>query len=68
MNLLKNLFRLGRPKGRIVSKMVKCGKSGCHCALPGDPGHGPYLYREWHEDGRPRFEYLGKDKSAGETS
>ena len=29
--------------GSIVGAVFRCGKSGCHCALPDDPGHGPNL-------------------------
>lgn len=27
--------------GSLVGRFRKCGKPTCHCALPGDPGHGP---------------------------
>jgi Family of unknown function (DUF6788) len=29
--------------GSIVGAMFRCGKPGCHCAQPDDPGHGPNL-------------------------
>jgi hypothetical protein len=29
--------------GSIVGAVFRCGKPGCHCALPDDPGHGPHL-------------------------
>ena len=29
--------------GSIVGAVFRCGKSGCHCAQPDDPGHGPNL-------------------------
>ena len=66
IEFFKNLFRRGRPEGRIVRKRVRCGKAGCHCELGGDEMHGPYLYRVWTNDGRQYYEYLGKDESAGE--
>ena len=28
-------------QGSLSSQYRKCGKKGCHCARPGDPGHGP---------------------------
>ena len=28
--------------GALVSRYRRCGKPTCHCAQPGDPGHGPY--------------------------
>lgn len=27
--------------GSLVGRYRKCGKPSCHCAQPGDPGHGP---------------------------
>src|SRR5574341_725127 len=27
--------------GALVSRYRACGKPTCHCAQPGDPGHGP---------------------------
>lgn len=29
--------------GSIVGAMFRCGKPTCHCAQPGDSGHGPNL-------------------------
>ena len=28
-------------QGTFVGRYRKCGKPYCHCAKPGDPGHGP---------------------------
>jgi hypothetical protein len=28
-------------RGRLSAVFRKCGKPGCHCAQPGDRGHGP---------------------------
>ena len=40
--VLRQISHLGdlRP-GSIVEVMGRCSKSNCHCAQPGDPGHGP---------------------------
>ncbi len=40
--LKRQLSDLGdlRP-GSLVERYRKCGKPNCHCALPGEPGHGP---------------------------
>ena len=40
--LFRRLAALGdfRP-GSITSTFGKCGKPNCHCAKPGDSGHGP---------------------------
>jgi hypothetical protein len=27
--------------GQLTARYRKCGKPNCHCATPGDPGHGP---------------------------
>lgn len=27
--------------GQLTPRFRKCGKPNCHCATPGDPGHGP---------------------------
>ena len=42
--LLASMASLGdmRP-GSIVGAVWRCGKAGCHCAQPKDPGHGPSL-------------------------
>ncbi len=31
-------------RGSLVTRYRKCGRAGCHCARPGDPGHGPAYY------------------------
>lgn len=40
--LLAAIANLGdfRP-GSLVEHHTRCGKPGCHCAQPGDEGHGP---------------------------
>lgn len=49
--LLRSLASLQdmRP-GSVVGAVFRCGKAGCHCARPGDPGHGPKLRLtyKWH--------------------
>lgn len=49
--LLRDLAGLQdmRP-GSIVGAVFRCGKPGCHCAQPDDPGHGPHLRLtyKWH--------------------
>ena len=42
--VLRQISHLGdlRP-GSIVEVMGRCSKSNCHCAQPGDPGHGPHF-------------------------
>jgi hypothetical protein len=43
--------------GSIVEVMARCGKSNCHCAQPGDPGHGPHF----------RLTHKVKGKTVAET-
>jgi hypothetical protein len=40
--LLRQISQLGdmRP-GSILGVLGRCSKPNCHCARPGDPGHGP---------------------------
>jgi len=41
-NLLRQLAVVGDlRRGSITATSGKCGKSNCHCAKRGDPGHGP---------------------------
>lgn len=44
-----------RPKVRLRSQKVRCGKTNCS-ACP----HGPYWYAVWWEDGRRRTRYVGR--------
>lgn len=37
---------------------IRCGKEGCKCA--DGPGHGPYWYAYWSENGHTRCQYIGK--------
>jgi hypothetical protein len=48
LGALKNLKDM-RP-GSVVGAVFRCGKASCHCARPGDPGHGPNLRLtyKWH--------------------
>lgn len=42
--LLRQISELGDfQPGSIPSAIRSCGKSGCHCAKPKDPGHGPHF-------------------------
>lgn len=41
-SLLEQLQGIGDfRQGTLVERFRKCGKSYCHCAKAGDPGHGP---------------------------
>jgi hypothetical protein len=42
--LLRQISELGDfQPGSITSASRRCGKPGCHCAQPKDPGHGPHF-------------------------
>jgi hypothetical protein len=42
--LLRQISELGDfQPGSITSATRRCGKPGCHCAQPRDPGHGPHF-------------------------
>ena len=56
--LSKELREL-HPKHAVIAKYVRCGKPNCHCAQPGDPGHGPYFYLRYKQGGKLVEEYLG---------
>ncbi len=40
---------------------VRCGKARCRTCTSG-PGHGPYWYAYWSEQGRKRKQYIGKQR------
>jgi len=44
----------GELKGYTL-RLIRCGRKNC----PTCP-HGPYWYRQWKEDGRVRWKYVGK--------
>ena len=42
--VLRQISELGDfQPGTITSALRRCGKPGCHCTTPGDPGHGPHF-------------------------
>ena len=42
--VLRQISELGDfQPGTITSALRRCGKPGCHCATPSDPGHGPHF-------------------------
>ncbi len=41
--VLRQISELGDfQPGSIANASRRCGKPGCHCAKPNDPGHGPH--------------------------
>lgn len=57
--LLADLASLGDFRPGSISAMVRrCGKPSCHCAQPGDPGHGPNLRLTYKAQGKTVSEAL----------
>lgn len=51
--LLRQISELGDfQPGSITSSSRTCGKPGCHCAKPNDPGHGPHAQLTQKVDGK----------------
>lgn len=51
--LLQQISELGDfQPGSITSATRRCGKPGCHCAKPKDPGHGPHFQLTQKIDGK----------------
>ncbi len=51
--VLDQLASVGEMRaGSLTARYRRRGKSGCRCARPGDPGHGPVLSLTRHENGK----------------
>ena len=51
--ILQQISELGDfQPGSIVHASRRCGKPGCHCAKPNDPGHGPHAQLTQKVDGK----------------
>jgi len=44
--------------GSVVGAVFRCGKPNCHCAEPGDPGHGPIMRLTYKSQGKTVTEAL----------
>ena len=57
--LLEELSGLGDFRAGSITVLVRrCGKPGCRCARPDDPGHGPNLRLTYKVDGKTYSESL----------
>jgi len=57
--LLEDLARLGNFRaGSITALTRRCGKPGCRCSQPDDPGHGPNLRLTYKLNGKTQSESL----------
>ncbi len=51
--VLRQISELGDfQPGSIANASRRCGKPGCHCAKPNDPGHGPHAQLTQKIDGK----------------
>jgi hypothetical protein len=51
--ILQQISQLGDfQPGSIANASRRCGKPGCHCARPNDPGHGPHAQLTQKIDGK----------------
>ena len=51
--ILRQISELGDfQPGSIANASRRCGKPGCHCAKPDDPGHGPHAQLTQKIDGK----------------
>ena len=55
------------PDQRITysQQFRRCGRAACPRCGQGLPGHGPYWYAYWREEGRLRSRYIGKQAPVG---
>lgn len=52
-------------RGSVSENYRRCGKASCHCAQPGDPGHGPrYLWTRTVPGRGSRGRQLSRDEVA----
>ena len=52
-DLLEQLASVGEMRaGSLTARFRRCGTKGCHCAQPGDPGHGPVLSLTRQQNGK----------------
>ena len=57
--LLEELSRLGDFRAGSITVLVRrCGKPGCRCSRPDDPGHGPNLRLTYKVNGKTYSESL----------
>jgi hypothetical protein len=57
--LLEQLAAIGPFRSGSVTALIRpCGKPGCRCSEPGDPGHGPNLRLTYKVDGKTHSESL----------
>ena len=57
--LREELRNLGDFRAGSIGAIVRrCGKSGCRCAQPGDPGHGPNIRLTYKSNGKTHSESL----------
>ena len=66
--LLEQISQLGNFRPGCVTALVRrCGKPGCRCSRPGDPGHGPNLRLTFKVDGKTYSESLADPAALRKT-
>lgn len=59
VQLCKEISSLGDFRAGSIGAIIRrCGKAGCRCAQPGDPGHGPNMRLTYKVKGKTHSESL----------
>jgi hypothetical protein len=59
VELKEEISRLGDFRAGSIGAIVRrCGKPGCRCSQPGDPGHGPNLRLTYKVNGKTYSESI----------
>jgi hypothetical protein len=60
--LCKEIYTLGDFRAGSIGAIVRrCGKTGCRCSQPGDPGHGPNIRLTYKRNGKTYSESLNTE-------
>jgi hypothetical protein len=63
--LVGQLASVGQMRpGSLTLRFRRCGTAGCHCAKPGDPGHGPELSLTRKRNGKTVTRLIRPDAEA----
>ncbi len=66
--LLRELSQIGTFRAGSVTALVRrCGKPGCRCSEPDDPGHGPNFRLTYKVQGKTRSESLPSQAAVRKT-
>jgi len=66
--VLRQISELGDfQPGSIANASRRCGKPGCHCAKPNDPGHGPHAQLTQKIEGKTVTQNLPSQAAVGKA-